>query len=79
MGLSAPPRRLIAATCDGGAKRRAGRPGVMMEIRQLTIRMSIENGIRGNRRIREAMASLDHRVWRSTVKRILSDDRHEAA
>ena len=64
-------RRLIAAKYDGSSKRRPGRPGVMREIRRLTVRMAEENGGWGYRRIQGALANLGHRVCRSTVRRIL--------
>ena len=37
-------QRLIAAKYDGSDKRRPGRPGVMKEIRRLTVLMAEQNG-----------------------------------
>ncbi|MCH8006029.1 MAG: helix-turn-helix domain-containing protein, partial [Planctomycetes bacterium] len=72
-------RRLIAAKYDGSDKRRPGRPGVMKEIRRLTVRMAEENGGWGYRRIQGALADLGHRVCRSTVRRILKSHGLEPA
>lgn len=47
-------RRLIAAKYDGSDKRRPGRPGVMKEIRRLTVLMAEQNGGWGYRRIQGA-------------------------
>src|ERR1700675_1660360 len=52
-------------------RRRVGRPGVLREIRQLTIRMARENPPWGYRRIQGALKNLGHRVARSTVATIL--------
>ncbi|MCH8006689.1 MAG: hypothetical protein IH888_10740 [Planctomycetes bacterium] len=50
-------RQLIAAKYDRSDKRRPGRPGVMKEIRRLTIRMAEENGAVGYLAPREFAAS----------------------
>jgi transposase InsO family protein len=50
-----------------------GRPGVLAEIRQLTIRMARENPTWGYRRIQGALKNLGHRVARSTIAGILRD------
>ena len=52
-------------------RRRPGRPGVMREIRQLTVRMARENPTWGYRRIQGALKNLGHQVARSTVATIL--------
>ena len=63
-------RQLIARkwTC---AKRRGGRPGVLVEIRRLVLRMAEENPTWGYTRILGALKNVDHRVSRSTIARIL--------
>jgi putative transposase len=63
-------RQLIARkwTC---AKRRGGRPGVLVEIRRLAVRMAEENPTWGYTRIVGALKNVGHRVSRSTVARIL--------
>jgi putative transposase len=52
-------------------RRRVGRPGVLREIRQLTLRMARENPTWGYRRIQGALKNLGHRVARSTIAVIL--------
>ena len=63
-------RQLIARkwTC---AKRRGGRPGVLVEIRRLVLRMAEENPTFGYTRIRGALKNVGHELSRSTVARIL--------
>jgi putative transposase len=63
-------RRLIARKWTT-ERRRAGRPGVMREIRHLAVRMAQENPTWGYRRIQGALKNLGHRVARSTVATIL--------
>jgi hypothetical protein len=55
------------------ARRGVGRPGVLDEIRQLTIRMARENPTWGYRRMQGALKNLGHRVARSTIAAILRD------
>jgi putative transposase len=59
-------RRLIAAKWTY-PQRRVGRPGVMLEIRQLTVRMAEENPSWGYARIQGALRHVGHRVARSTI------------
>jgi transposase InsO family protein len=63
-------RQLIARKWTA-QRRRVGRPGVLREIRQLTIRMARENSTWGYRRIQGALRNLGHCVARSTVATIL--------
>jgi len=65
-------RRLIAAKRTYPRKR-VGRPGVMKEIRELTIRMAEENPSWGCVRIQGALKHLDHRVARSTIAKVLKE------
>ena len=65
-------RRLIAAKWTY-PKQRTGRPGVMREIRELTVRMAEENSSWGYARIQGALRHLDHRVARSTIAKILQE------
>ena len=55
------------------AARRAGRPGVLAEIRRLVVRMATENPTWGYTRIQGALKNLGHRVARSTVAKILRE------
>lgn len=63
-------RRLIARKWTT-ARPRVGRPGVLREIRQLSVRMARENPTWGYRRIQGALKNLGHRVARSTIAAIL--------
>jgi transposase InsO family protein len=65
-------RQLIARKWTT-VRRGVGRPGVLTEIRQLTIGMARENPTWGYRRIQGALKNLGHRVARSTVAAILRD------
>ena len=65
-------RQLIARKWTT-ARRGIGRPGVLAEIRQLTVRMVRENPTWGYRRIQGALTNLGHRVARSTIATILRD------
>jgi hypothetical protein len=53
------------------ARRRAGRPGVLAEIRRLVVRMAMENPTWGYTRIQGALKNMGHRVARSTIATIL--------
>jgi transposase InsO family protein len=53
------------------AKRRGGRPGVLVEIRRLVVRMAEENPTWGYTRILGALQNVGHRVSRSSIARIL--------
>ena len=63
-------RQLIARKWTT-VQRRVGRPGVLQEIRRLTVRMARENPTWGYRRIQGALMNLGHRVARSTIATIL--------
>lgn len=52
---------------------RPGRPGVHVEIRQLTVRMATDNPSWGDTRIQGALKNLGHRVARSTIAKILKE------
>jgi len=63
-------RQLVARKWTA-AHRRAGRAGVLREIRQLVVRMAEENPSWGYTRIQGALKHVGHRVGRSTIARIL--------
>jgi transposase InsO family protein len=63
-------RRLIAAKWTS-QQPRAGRRGVMKEIKALIVRMASENCSWGYTRIQGALRDLGHRVGRTTVSRTL--------
>jgi transposase InsO family protein len=62
-------RQLIARKWTYSRKPRQG--GVLIEIRQLVVRMADENPTWGYTRIQGALANIGHRVGRSTIRRIL--------
>jgi len=66
-------RELIARKYDGSAMRGPGRPLVGREIRALVVRMASENESWGYTRIVGELSKLEHRVSRSTVRRILKE------
>jgi putative transposase len=49
----------------------AGRRGVLVEIRQLVVRMASDNPTWGYTRIQGALENVGHRVGRSTIRRIM--------
>jgi putative transposase len=51
--------------------RRSGPHGVLVEIRELVVRMATENPTWGYTRIQGALENVGHRVGRSTIRRIL--------
>jgi len=63
-------RHLIARKYDGHQRRGPGRPPTT-EIRQLVVRMAVENRDWGYTRIQGALANLGHDVGRGTIATIL--------
>jgi hypothetical protein len=51
--------------------RKSGQPGVLLEIRQLVVRMATENPAWGYTRMQGALENVGHHVGRSTIRRIL--------
>ncbi len=71
------PRRhhkRIARQWNQQPTRRAGRPPISAEIRQLIVRLANENPTWGHRRIQGELARLDHKIAHSTVWQILTDN-----
>ncbi|MCB9915604.1 MAG: transposase [Planctomycetes bacterium] len=66
-------RELIAAKWTYPAKRRPGRPGLMEALRELILRMALENGSWGYSRIQGELKDLGHRVARSTIAKTLRE------
>jgi len=62
-------RQLIAQKWTCG--RKAGRRGVLLEIRRLVVRIAEENPTWGYTRIQGALKNVGHRVGRSSIARIL--------
>ena len=62
-------RQLIARKWACG--RKAGRRGLLLEIRRLVVRMAEENPTWGYTRIQGALKNVGHREGRSTIRRIL--------
>jgi len=72
-------RKLIANKYDGSKSRKPGRPRVMLEIRNLVVRFALENRLWGYERIEGELGKLGHRVARTTVANILSENGIEPA
>ncbi|MEL6397217.1 MAG: integrase core domain-containing protein [Planctomycetota bacterium] len=72
-------RELIARKYDGSMRRRAGRPRVMQEIRQLVVHMACENPGWGYLRLEGALKEAGHRVARTTIANILKEQGLEPA
>jgi len=72
-------RKLIANKYDGSKVRKPGRPRVMQEIRKLVVRIATENRLWGYERIEGEISKLGHRVARTTVANILSENGLEPA
>ncbi len=66
-------RKLIAKKWDYSSKRGPGRPRVMAEISDLTVKMARENPGWGYTRIRDALANLKYKVSRTTIANILKE------
>ena len=72
-------RRLIAKEYNGSGARRPGRPRVMQEIRNLVIRLALDNRLWGYERIDGELRKLGHRVARTPIANILSENVLEPA
>src|SRR4051812_20675436 len=66
-------RRLIARKYDSSEKRKPGRPPTKVDIRELVLRMAMENRSWGYTRIQGALANLRHEVGRGTIASILRE------
>ena len=72
-------RRLIAKKWDYSQRRGPGRPRVMREIVELTVRMAQENPGWGLTTIRGRLSNLGHTVARETIRNILKEHGIEPA
>lgn len=72
-------RKLIAQKWDFSSRRRPGRPRVMKDINELTVRMAKENPTWGYTTIMGALNNLGHIVARGTVANILKEHGIEPA
>ncbi len=68
-------RKLIARKYDGTLRRGPGRPRKAGEVCDLVVRMAEENPTWGYTRIRDAMGILGHEIGRTTVQKILKENR----
>ena len=66
-------RRLVSRKWDYTRRRNAGRPPTAAAIRQLVIRIAIENPMWGHRRVQGELVRLGHQIAASTVWQILHD------
>src|SRR5450755_652700 len=66
-------RRLVSRKWDYTSRRRPGRPSTAAAIRQLVIRIAIENPMWGHRRVQGELIRLGHQIAASTVWQILHD------
>jgi hypothetical protein len=72
-------RKLIAQKWDYGSRRGPGRPRVMPEIAELTVRMAQQNSGWDYTTIKGALANIRHTVARETVRNILKEHGIEPA
>ena len=72
-------RRLVAQKWNFSRRRGPGRPGIMLEISNLIVRMAQENPGWGYTRIQGALANLSHKVGRGTVANVLKKNGIEPA
>ncbi len=67
-------RRLIAAKWTYQAKKRIGRPGLMKKIKELIVRMALDNSSWGYCRIQGELKDLGHTVASTTVANVLKEN-----
>ena len=67
-------RKLVAQHHTYPAKNRVGRPGLMKSIRELIVRMAVENSGWGYLRIRGELKKVGHRVAKTTIATTLKNN-----
>jgi len=67
-------RRLIAAKWTFEVKKRVGRPGLMKRIKELIVRMAIENSSWGYCRIQGELKGVGHIVASTTIANVLKEN-----
>jgi hypothetical protein len=65
--------RLVACKYEGSGKRSAGRPPTLREVRDLILRMAVENRTWGYTRIQGALQNLGHDIGRGTIAKVLKE------
>ena len=66
-------QRLVARKYDGSGKRSPGRPPTLREVRDLILRMAVENRTWGYTRIQGALQNLGHDIGRGTIAKVLKE------
>jgi transposase len=66
-------RELIAEEYDGAAKRRPGRPSTAVRLKEMVVKLAMENAGWRYTRLRGALRNLGRAIGRNTIKRILKD------
>jgi hypothetical protein len=64
-------QRLVARKYDGSGKRSPGRPPTLREVRDLILRMAVQNRTWGYTRIQGAIQNLGHEIGRGTIAKVL--------
>jgi len=67
-------RRLIALKWTYGARERVGRPGLMKRIKELIVRMALENSSWGYCRIQGELKAVGHTVASTTIANVLKEN-----
>ena len=66
-------QRLVARKYDGSGKRSPGRPPTLREVRDLILRMAVENRTWGYTRLQGALQNLGHDIGRGTIAKVLKE------
>ena len=66
-------QHLMARKYDGSGKRSPGRPPTLRAVRDLILRMAVENRTWGYTRIQGALQNLGHEIGRGTIAKVLKE------